>query len=353
MLKKNNHLPLIPLFQKFITETQSGKRVQKNGKSIRNSTVENYKALLSNLLKYSEKFNDAIEINVKFRHTKQVFEKEQKFYRKFYKQFTDFLYARNCTDNYVGLLIKTLRSFFKYLQEVKGYETGNFYKSFYSCREEIAVLVFSQEQLSVLIFDEAFNSSLPKHLIKTRDVLVFGCTVGLRFCDLIALKQRNLEHKFEKTYLIAKSQKTNMETRIKLPQYAIQILAKYKKKQTTLLPSITIIQFNNNIKQIAILAGWTYEVGKERSRRGVRREIKKNGKPYRFCDMVSSHIMRRTAITTLLLMGVPEPLVRKISGHSANSKEFYKYVNYTDSFIDDETDRAFAKLTIGINTINQ
>lgn len=157
----------------------------------------------------------------------------------------------------------------------------------------------------------------------------------------------------DKRYIVTTSKKTETVTRIKIPSYIISLLKKYNGKQTTLLPSISMNQFNNNIRTIAQLAGWTNEVGKVRSRRGVKKELKKNGNAYRFCDLISSHVMRRTAITTMLLLGVPEPLVRKISGHSANSKEFYKYVNYTDSFIDDETDRAFAKLTIGVNTIDQ
>jgi len=46
----------------------------------------------------------------------------------------------------------------------------------------------------------------------------------------------------------------------------------------------------------------------------------------------------------MLILGMPESLVRKVSGHAANSKEFYKYVNYSDSFFDQETDRVFEVL---------
>ena len=115
----------------------------------------------------------------------------------------------------------------------------------------------------------------------------------------------------------------------------------YKTNPKNLLPTISLNQFNKNLKDIGLIAGWTYEVGKERCRRGVRKEIKNNGKTYRFCDLISSHIMRRTAITTLLIHGMPEPLVRKISGHAPGSKEFYKYVQYSESFLDKETDRVF------------
>jgi len=54
--------------------------------------------------------------------------------------------------------------------------------------------------------------------------------------------------------------------------------------------------------------------------------------------------MRRTAITSMLCLGMPEHLVRKISGHAANSKEFFRYVLLSQSFIDDETDKVFDKL---------
>ena len=65
---------------------------------------------------------------------------------------------------------------------------------------------------------------------------------------------------------------------------------------------------------------------------------------YRFCDSISSHTMRRTAITTMLRMGMHEINVRLISGHKANCTSFYRYVNYSDAFIDEEMDKFYAKL---------
>jgi site-specific recombinase XerD len=60
--------------------------------------------------------------------------------------------------------------------------------------------------------------------------------------------------------------------------------------------------------------------------------------------LVSTHTMRRTAISTLLNLGVDENYVRKISGHSAGSKEFYKYVKYGQKQMDDAVAIAFEKL---------
>lgn len=42
---------------------------------------------------------------------------------------------------------------------------------------------------------------------------------------------------------------------------------------------------------------------------------------------------------------MPEQTVRKISGHAANSTEFYKYIAYNQTYLDAETDKVFNKLS--------
>lgn len=205
----------------------------------------------------------------------------------------------------------------------------------------------SREQLHFLINDKVFEETLPQHPQVTKDVFVFGCTIGLRFSDIMNLRPINLEKIEDKVYLVNRSIKTDTFTRIKLPPYTINIIQKYHKQQKTLIPVISLNQFNKNLKHIGELAGWTHVVGKVKSSRGVKKEMKKGGKSYRFCDLLSSHVMRRTAITTLLIHGMPEPLVRKISGHAPGSKEFYKYVKYSEAFLDSETDKVFGILQSG------
>ncbi len=148
-----------------------------------------------------------------------------------------------------------------------------------------------------------------------------------------------------------RSIKTSTDTRIKLPDYALQIIATYKGNKT-LLPQLSNNRLNLILKELCLKAGWTYEVGKKREQKGVPKEInisKKSGnksRVYRFCDLITTHTMRRTAITTLLTLGMPEIMVRNISGHSSNSKEFYKYVSYAQQFIDMEIDKVHLALKI-------
>lgn len=82
-----------------------------------------------------------------------------------------------------------------------------------------------------------------------------------------------------------------------------------------------------------------------RDKKGVSLKLK-NGLAtgYPFCDLVSSHTMRRTAITTMLTLGMPELLVRKISGHSDDSRAFYRYVELAQQYMDMEINKAYEKL---------
>ena len=114
------------------------------------------------------------------------------------------------------------------------------------------------------------------------------------------------------------------------------------------MPPFNKVNLNLYLKQLMEKAGFTHPIMKTRERRGKSKEIIKRGEDkqtaYRFCDLVTTHTMRRTAITTMLSLGVPEQVVRKISGHSPGSKEFFRYVSFAQSYQDQETHKMFEKL---------
>ena len=269
---------------------------------------------------------EPVRIKVLKGENKRLFQSERNYWRKFYERFTHFLYhTKNCFDNYVGTVIKTIRIFFNWLNIQKGIKTGDFYKGFYVCREEVPIVTLMPQQLRYLINDAAFHETLPAPLQKAKAIFVFGCTVALRVSDLFAIKFSDLEMVGLATYLPVKTIKTGAVVRIKLPSYAVQIVEHFRKQaqnRKTIFPPIPRTRFNNQIKAIAEAAGWQQETGKQRTKRGVSSEIAlATGKhKYRFCDLVSSHTMRRTAITTMLMMGMKEQVVKQISGHANDSK---------------------------------
>ena len=60
--------------------------------------------------------------------------------------------------------------------------------------------------------------------------------------------------------------------------------------------------------------------------------------------------MRRMAITTMLILGMSDDAVRQISWHAPNSKEFYKYVRLSQTFMDQETKKVLTYYVVGIHT---
>lgn len=347
MKQINKHeISILKLFGQFIKESKSGRRLKKNGKRLQPGSIKNYETVLKLLEEFDNLNNYQIRIRIIKKYSKTLVQSELNYWKRFYRRFTDFLYKKKGHhDNYVGFCIKIIHTFFNYLKNDKGMLLFDIRKNFYVHNEIKPVLVLDHIRLNFLIHNKEFDRSLPIHLRRIKDILVFGCTVGLRYSDLRAIDKTNLQIMAGKTYLVVRSQKTNTETKILLPQHAVDILDKYKlyaRRKKKLIPTVSLFNFNKYAKQLCKSAGWDEQILIHRSIRG---QYKRTGKKYvPFYNTVSSHIMRRTAITTLLMMGMPEIMVRKISGHAETSKSFHRYVNFAQSFQDEATEKAFNKL---------
>jgi integrase len=209
-------------------------------------------------------------------------------------------------------------------------------------------VVLTPEQLKYLIHDEDLNSKLPNDLKVIRDIFVVGCSVALRYSDLMNLRPYNLEKKSGGVYLTVHSVKTSTKTSIIIADYVHDIFKKYQKTQKTLLPTFTKGYLNLQLKKLASYILSDEEMIKTRMRRGKQVVIYKDPakkKHYSLSDHITTHTMRRTAITTMLLLGMPDQFVRMISGHKKSSKEFFKYVEYTQNLLDSETQKIYSKLT--------
>ncbi|TNF48865.1 MAG: hypothetical protein EP305_04285 [Bacteroidetes bacterium] len=350
--RKNKFLTqsqIFNLLDDFINDAYCGKRTRKDGKRINSSTIVNY-VHLRNILQefcdsHSFEFKIYLESNLTYQEKTVAF----RYYRNFYLMYTKFMYEDKLYfDNYVGLLIRGLRCFFNYLEVERRISIGTYHKSFFVPREEIPIIALSVDQLKYLIYNESFNTLVKsKKLEEIRDVFVFGCTVALRVSDLLQLTVQNLFIQDDVYYLRVKSQKTSTKTSIKLPDYAIRIVQKYYGDHATLLPAMTAQWFNSKLKNLAKLIPNDHDIVKVRERRGKQVVIYKdpiNKVHFKFSDHITSHTMRRTAITTMLNLGMPEHIVRKISGHAANSREFYRYVELSQFLIDQESDKVFDKI---------
>lgn len=341
---------VLGLLQQLIDDSFSGRRTKANGTRISKGTVTNYEYFQKNIVGFLENRKTKFQIYNVSRLNQRETDSAKKYYQEFYRSFTGYLYDdKKAYDNYVGFNVKCLRIFFNYLEKELHIPVGAFHKSFYVPVEDISIIALNQEQLSYFINDAELQQIVRENNLEViKDIFVFGCTVALRVSDLMNLKQNNLMVQGDNHYLSVKSKKTRTVTSIKLPEYCVEILKKYEGKYSTLLPSFSNGWFNIQLKELGQLIPNNYEMVKTRERRGKDVIVYKDPKKkvhYKLSDHITTHTMRRTAITTMLSLGMPEHLVRKISGHAPNSKEFFRYVELTQSFIDSETDRVFAKIS--------
>jgi len=334
-------------FQRFVKESASGRRLSVSCKRIRAGTIANYNYTLKLITEFEARQDTPLRIQLLHRASIRTLHKERNYWARFYHRFSAFLYKeKRYSDNYVINTFKTIKSFFNYLQTEKGFSVGNYHKAFRVSIQKTTPVVLQPEKLQFLITNKEFEDALTIYLKRAKDIFVFGCTVALRVSDLMNLKKKDLVYTGNEVYLKIITQKTGSEVNIPLPAYAIAIVEKYRRKAGKyILPRLSVSNLNIQLKKLMERAGWDQPLTKKISRQGRLVELKdRNGKSWRFHQHITAHSMRRTAITTLLIMGVPELLVRKISGHAPGSKEFYRYVGVAQDYMNQEVKMAYKKL---------
>jgi integrase len=295
-----NGKSFIELFELFIHETEHGIRVKKNGTKIRESTIKGYRTLLMHLRNFTKLKKFPLKILTIDSSSPTRINDIKDYYKQFYHQFTDYLYNdKNNYDNGVSGKIKNLRVFFSYLKNDKNINIGDFYKSMYVPNEDVPIITLSPEQLRMLIYDPSIDEKLCPRLQRIKDIFVFGCTVALRISDLLSLTTDNLQIVDDTYYLMTRSRKTDTVTFVKLPDFAKAIIDKYFGQYPTLLPSISDQKFNQYLKELGLILDFKNEVQKTRNKKGsavnLHKDLDKQNN-FLFADLMTSHMMRRTAI---------------------------------------------------------
>jgi site-specific recombinase XerD len=180
-------LSFFQLYQKFISNSRRGSRLQPNGKRISAGTVNNYTCTLNLVQQFCAAKNFELRIRPARRLNACELETEKNYWKKFYKRFTDYMYE-DCGyyDNYAGQNIKNIRTFFNYLNKDMAMGVGEFHKLFYVRKEEIAIFPLMPEELNFLISNKNFEASLTKRIQEVKDFLYLA--VPWRCAFLISMR---------------------------------------------------------------------------------------------------------------------------------------------------------------------
>ena len=180
-------------------------------------------------------------------------------------------------------------------------------------REPVNMEYLNEVELQKII---DFESPL-EHLVRTRDMFLFGCFTGLSYIDIKTLSREHFETDDEGRRWIKKCrEKTGVLSRIPVLPIAQSILDKYKGGKV-LLPLQDNADVNRNLKDIAVLCG-----------------IDK-----RICFHASRHTF---ATTVTLANDIPLEVVSQMMGHT-NTRMTCHYAKVVDRSISRQMDSLISR----------
>lgn len=278
-------------------------------------TKKTYTTTINKLIAFENKYNVKlrfIDINVDF-----------------YNQFINWMLTNtyrngdqdiHYTKNYIGSLIKDIKSFMGQAKEQK-LHNFSFYqdKEFKTEREETDSIYLSKEELEkiyLLEFTEEFLiknkfDSRPQNLKRAinslneeRDRFLIGCFTALRHSDYSRLENANFRDELLAIWTVKKDKK------VFVPMHHLlrEIL---KRRKNTLPGPVSGQKHNDQIKVIGKLAGIHEEILLTKTRGGKRENI--IGPKYTF---ITSHTARRSGATNMYLAGIDVKFIQDLLGHS-------------------------------------
>jgi len=258
-------------------------------------TIQRYKVLEKKLLD----FQKANKIEISFDSINVQFSND----------FVHYLLKKKLTNNTVGTYIKNLKLFMKWTFDQDLHKNQDFRKFKVFKKDTFQVSLDDKEMAQIINLD---LSNKP-HLDKARDLFILQCNLGLRYSDLKRLNESHFN--LEEGFVEIISQKTHSYQVIPLSELAIQIIKKYNSNPQF----ISDQKQNKHIKEICKLSGINNLVTDYKE---IGNKLIEELKPK--YELITTHTARRTFITKLKMMGLPDDLIKLSTGHKT-STELNKY----------------------------
>lgn len=270
--------------------------------NVAKDTVKDYHALIKHLEAF-QKYRGEIITFASFNYN-------------FYDEFVEFLFYetekpngdKGMLANSVGKQIKNLKAFLRDRIR-KRYCVDIDLSTYRTITEDVDRIYLSWKEISTIY---RFDLSNQESLKITRDLLVLGCLLGLRFSDLSRINPSYIIN----YQLRIRQKKVKKPVQLPIMNEAREILEKYNWSA----PKIKMYEFNNNLKILGKVVGLDsyFEIAHYKQKN----EILTKHKKY---ELMSSHVCRRSFCTNEYLEGTDIHLIMRISGHRTE-KAFLTYL---------------------------
>lgn len=223
----------------------------------------------------------------------------------FYHEYIQHLHEKSYATNYIGVQIKNIKVFMNEAAKEKPplHQNFDFKRNDFKKPTAATFGVF----LTPMDIQKIHIAKVPKHLEVDKDFFVLACDTGLRFQNWNDINTANVREIKGEKILYVLTDKSDTNVAVPLYNRALSILDKYNGK----LPKCkSNKEVNENIKEIARLAGLTRDTKKIIQRR------EKDVSHQPFYKLITTHSARRTFINNLKTQGVQDSDIQKMTGHS-------------------------------------
>ena len=305
------------LFFSFVNEHKKN-----DGNPLRESTKRKYLGVYNHLIDYA-----------KFDHIKLEIERVSE---EFLQDFREYLsHVKNVTDNTIVKDLKAIKTILRHYMK-KGIIKPIDLSDIKTITKDGEIYVLPIDKVLELQYADIRNEKLQK----VRDVFCFMCWTGQRYSDIIKISHSDIVKNAdgEKVWELITT-KTQCKISIPIIQYAEEILDNYKDHNTP-IPIFSNQKINEYLKELGELVKFDWPVKISRYYEGI---VKQEN--VLFYDVLTTHVGRKSYITNSLILGIPERVVKEVSGHK-DEKSFNRYVKLAEKYKSQVIRKAYSKENI-------
>ena len=238
------------------------------------------------------------------------------------------------TYNYLPSMMHRLRSVYRWIETCCNVQIDETLCPECDTYNEVYTDAFYLTKEERNTIDNLDFSDNPK-LETQKDIFIFNCLTGCRYCDLQLLTEKNIHNGLLSYHPLKTRKLTNpVIPSIPLSHRALELIDKYRgiDKKNRLFPFKSLTYYNNSIKEIIRLAGIT---------RYVYGSSDPTSKFYHrpLYELASSYTARKTFIGCAYKEVKSQNIISTMSGHASGSTSFCRYRT-----IDDEDRRELINL---------
>lgn len=254
---------------------------------------------------------------------------------QFKTQFENYCISNQYAPNTIARAVKFVKTICKHAKS-NGLEISYQLDNIKTKFQKVESVYLTFDELEKI--EKIKKIKLTDSLDNAKDWLIISCYCGQRVSDFMRFTADMIRIEDGESYIEFTQKKTNKIMTVPLHQKIIEIL---KKRNGAFPYAISDQKYNDYIKTVCEIAKLTYLVnGSKKTETKPESSIfRKETKEFRKCDLVSSHIGRRSFASNFYGT-VPTSLLINITGHSTESM-FLTYIGKSNKDLAKETHKYF------------